>query len=633
MNLNVDEDDGESYMKFEDDEDHKKTTNETRTNIVTNVDSLVPEIKVENKPETEGSSSAASDFFKSFGLQGINMSALQQLSSVIPNLSQFSNPLELAKALSSYMQSLVRLPQPSSSSALSSSSTATTSSDSQLNDFKSLLARLPDDLANASQSPSTASTPVLPTVNIDSEQPIVHTSLPTNPTMYITILDNTAVCVAVLPAVDAKPEYRIMRRLDSGYINGTELLTAGGIDTESERSMILSFELERVRVPKKTSPLYGTWIPLRRAQELAVTCSLQHRLGPFLNESIDKFFPSPLPITVPVNRRQIKHDRLPALNLPGLRNTTRNVMPSPIARSLSPPTPTATAAQLHHLLITNNRRAPECTLKAPLLGNFDESDDDGRERTIAVIDCPATPTSSSFSTKGKDAKSLGHKRNRSTADDGSDVDVVNSASEEDDDTDTDNDVEEVRKRMKKMRDAAIDAMGNGSLLDLEDLLRRASTPIMENPRRPSFSNRSQRNGNEPRRNAAGKIIARRRPQGGSGGGKIAPSAIKKSASWSGALASPLRVVVPTKKLQTAKKQSANSRPSKPRSNKEDDVGVNRVVEHKSSSSQVTSNALHVSTPAVSVKSEPKTDVLATIHEDDEDEEIDIGGSDRDDDLR
>ncbi|KAJ2527472.1 hypothetical protein GGH20_003056, partial [Coemansia sp. RSA 1937] len=43
--------------------------------------------------------------------------------------------------------------------------------------------------------------------------------------------------------------------------------------------------------------LYGTWIPLPRARALAATCSLNHRLGPFLNDNLESYFPAPLPTT------------------------------------------------------------------------------------------------------------------------------------------------------------------------------------------------------------------------------------------------------------------------------------------------------------------------------------------------
>ncbi|KAI8372532.1 hypothetical protein EDC96DRAFT_438498, partial [Choanephora cucurbitarum] len=100
--------------------------------------------------------------------------------------------------------------------------------------------------------------------------------------MEITVIDHVAVCVAFL--VKDGQEYRIMRRLDTSYINGTQLLIAGGIETESERSMILSFEMSRVRMPNRQSDLFGTWIPHRRAHELAATCSIQHMLHAFFSD-------------------------------------------------------------------------------------------------------------------------------------------------------------------------------------------------------------------------------------------------------------------------------------------------------------------------------------------------------------
>lgn len=679
----AEDDDGNTFVKFEEDEDKKPNGT---TNLVTNIGSVVtPSVPI-NTPllaqridskepdSTPQPSAIAADFLKMMTMQNFNMAAFQQMTAAIPGLPP---NFDLAKSLTAYMQSLAK-----ASSTSANSSTAQPGINVAAPDLKAALAKFPalealfkkDPALNGNGAPSTAvpATGVNAFVNTtDPQQQVVHTTAPTDPPMYITVVDNIAVCVAILKTPNFDKEFEIMRRLDSGYINGTMLLTAGGIDTESERSMILSFEMERIRMPKKKSPLYGTWIPLRRAQELAATCSIQHRLGPFLEESIESYFPSPLPITIPVTRRAPKDGRLAALAMQALRHGSSKpgyLSPSAMSRSLSPP---SQAAQLHQLLLgSSSRGAAEYTLKAPLLGEFEDDDEDGSHRRISIIDSSTSASRRSSASKGKQPR-----RKRVNKDDGgnSDVDIVNSGgSEEDDDggdTDTDADIEEVRLRMKKMRDAAIEAMGSGSSFDLEELLRRASSPIRGSSDSSFQSNTRSHRTSELRRSGSSKgTTGRRRPLGGatakgnhSVSGKIAPSALKKSASWSGTLSSPspLRVVVPAKKLQAARKNnnSNNSRAANKtrNNNKDEEVVVNRVVEHNSSSSsssslsqqqQIPSPSVTTSIPATSTTTTTTANnntitndshhagSLTTIQEDDdEDEEIDIGGSDRDDDLR
>jgi hypothetical protein len=84
-------------------------------------------------------------------------------------------------------------------------------------------------------------------------------------------------------------EIQLFRRADSGYINATLLLQAGGIKSERERSIILSLEVGRVRM-KKPDKLAGIWIPLERARALADTCSLTHKLGIFLSDQLNLEF-------------------------------------------------------------------------------------------------------------------------------------------------------------------------------------------------------------------------------------------------------------------------------------------------------------------------------------------------------
>lgn len=128
----------------------------------------------------------------------------------------------------------------------------------------------------------------------EANQLWVPTTNPVVPNIHLTVIDNVALYTTKL--VNPGAEYRLLRRADNGYVNATTLLLAGGVETEQERSIVLSLELGRVRVRKPGSQLFGTWIPLARARALAATCSLHHKLGPFLNDNLDTYFPSPLPI-------------------------------------------------------------------------------------------------------------------------------------------------------------------------------------------------------------------------------------------------------------------------------------------------------------------------------------------------
>lgn len=578
---------------------------------MTNIDSFVATnipalpLKADIKPESNGNM----DLFKALNLQD-------------GSLYQQSSMPDMTKLLTTYLQSL------------SSTNNLTLEFKAALSKFPALEALLRKDTALGTENDHVNTT--------TTTEHVVHTTTPTNPSMYITVVDNIAVCVAVLAPTETVPECRIMRRLDTNYINGTTLLTAGGIETESERSMILSFEMDRRRVPKQKSGLYGTWIPLRRAQELAVTHSIQHRLGVFLSENIEKYFPSPLPITIsrrsPSNTSNTKTDNH-SLALQALRNPNKH---HPTTPSSSSPL-TTSATQIHQLLLSHNsRQLAEYAQKAPLLGTFDDYND---KRQISVIDSASVATRMALATKRK-KKQQQRTRNKRHEEDGSDVDIVNSGSEADDDddddggdTDTDHDVEEVRRRKKRMRDAAIEAMESGSSMDLEELLRRASSPIMGGNQRNNSNNMAWMSHDKMR----SKVTSpRRRPQMQSGGGgKIAPSKMKRSATWSGSMSSPLRVVVPNKKLpsQHAKKQNGVTRPSKLRNSSISSDDDNCVVEHAPTPTSTAvgnnnkNNTMTSSTLSSTTTTTSNESTLTTIKEDDEDEEIDIGGSDRDDDLR
>ncbi|KAJ1906429.1 hypothetical protein LPJ81_001359 [Coemansia sp. IMI 209127] len=102
------------------------------------------------------------------------------------------------------------------------------------------------------------------------------------------------------PAADCQGKWivrrhRLLRLVENGYVNASSLLLSGGVASEQERSIVLSLEVGRFKWRRPQSKLYGTWIPLPRARALAATCSLNHRLGPFLNDNLESYFPAPLP--------------------------------------------------------------------------------------------------------------------------------------------------------------------------------------------------------------------------------------------------------------------------------------------------------------------------------------------------
>ncbi|KAJ3075623.1 hypothetical protein HDU98_007435 [Podochytrium sp. JEL0797] len=76
----------------------------------------------------------------------------------------------------------------------------------------------------------------------------------------------------------------ILRRVDNGMVNASQLLHAGGLLTEQDKSVILSLERFKKRLRRPDSALRGTWIPLTRARELARTFSMEERLRGFLAE-------------------------------------------------------------------------------------------------------------------------------------------------------------------------------------------------------------------------------------------------------------------------------------------------------------------------------------------------------------
>lgn len=425
---------------------------------------------------------STSEILKSMNIQSLNLSALQQMMAVVPNLTQISlQNLHFAKTLQAYMQSL-------------SPMQATSSSTPIVNQIPPI-----DTLTKPN-------IPITPPLYSPDIPPIVYPFAPTDPPMTITVLDNVAVCIAVLRKQEEggiQKDYSLMRRLDNGFINGTQLLTAGGIDTESERSMILSFEMSRVRMPNKQSKLFGTWIPSRRAQELAATCSIQHALGPFLDEDFESLFPpSPLPV-----KRRTSHYSVP-------------VKEEVVDQILTHPNNTLKMAEIN-------------TQHAPLLGSFYNDD---CERRVTIID-----------------KSL----------------TVKNEMESDEDTDTDNDVEQVRKEMRRIRDAAIAAMAIGNTMHLDH--------HVETPKR-RHKHSSGRRRRDRKKITVEQEEEESRPY-------YARNKEMTGGKWSASKIPPKRSsVIIIKKEDKSKKKG------------------NRVMH-------------------------------TVVNEDDEDEDVDIGGSDNDDDLR
>ncbi|OMJ18067.1 hypothetical protein AYI70_g5578, partial [Smittium culicis] len=89
--------------------------------------------------------------------------------------------------------------------------------------------------------------------------------------------------------------FKLLRLVENGYVNASSLLEAGGVTSEQERNIVLSLEVGRFKWRRPESQLSGTWVPLSRARALSATCSLTNRVGVFLNDNLESYFPSPLP--------------------------------------------------------------------------------------------------------------------------------------------------------------------------------------------------------------------------------------------------------------------------------------------------------------------------------------------------
>ncbi|KAJ2664362.1 hypothetical protein IWW48_000880 [Coemansia sp. RSA 1200] len=146
---------------------------------------------------------------------------------------------------------------------------------------------------------------------------MVATKVPVSPRIVLTIVETVPVYMTVITTTEPAAErqgkwivrrHRLLRLVENGYVNASSLLLAGGVASEQERSIVLSLEVGRFKWRRPQSKLYGTWIPLPRARALAATCSLNHRLGPFLNDNLESYFPAPLPTSF------IRHLIMPFFN-------------------------------------------------------------------------------------------------------------------------------------------------------------------------------------------------------------------------------------------------------------------------------------------------------------------------------
>ncbi|CEP11603.1 hypothetical protein [Parasitella parasitica] len=681
----MDVDNGEDFVRFEDDE-KKEVAAAISAPLPPPIDTTPPAAPAKKiadiLPTATPTALSTAELLKAMNIQNLNLSALQQMTSNIPSLQHLSPTFDLAKTMAAYMQSLAK----------SASANASSSSSPHAADLKTILARFPaleafikkepsstpplmspttpnaaaavnttQQTSSSSSSSSATPTDLIPNLispstassfTAGSTEPIVHTLTTMNPPMYITLIDHIAVCIVVLPKTESTPEYRIMRRVDTGFINGTVLLTAGGIETESERSMILSFEMERVRMPKKKSQLFGTWIPLRRAQELAVTCSIQHKLGHFLEDSIEPYFPSPLPIQVNT-RKPARDSRLTALALAALRSETKNnrfIVP-PISRQSSSSGSMA-AAQLQELLLTHPHKALKSNgllgNKAPLLGRYDDKDEPIMSAKTTHQQKQQRNNSSASASSSRNSSGISDKEE-------SDVDVVNSSdssavssNEEESDTEAD----------AKARNptAATASSSQQPTINFEELLNRVTPkqPMHIHPRDLQKKRRRslivEKDKEEPVPKASKSSYSRKKNNsaGNNGNGSGASGkwsnnskssatvAIKKSGGGSGT----------TITIKRPAASAASSISGKKSNNKKEDENSNLVVKHTAPKSNLLQASATTSsegdddtvrvksavTAAAAVKSSTENEDDDE-GQDDDDEDIDIGGSDFDDDLR
>ncbi|RUS27921.1 hypothetical protein BC938DRAFT_482567 [Jimgerdemannia flammicorona] len=495
----------------------------------------------------------------------------------------------------------------------------------------------------------------------DKQTIMIATNTPTTPSIYITVIDHIAVYVTLLTkAAGFDKDCRLMRRVDTGFVNGTTLLMAGGIETESERSIVLSLEVGRMRVRKHGSELFGTWIPLRRAMALATSCSLRHKLGPFLNENLDTYFPSPLPVSLPILQKA--EAGLQAMTLAALRNSNPSSTRGPgfLAVSVSP---NGANTHLQQLLLNMPHRHVKFGMsprKAPMLGCFDDDNLAGafRRKEISVVESSAmlsptlaksppvsvceaespiesTPPLHDLPTPEGEVSGSGSGSglaSGSSSSPESEIDVVNN--ESDDNTDTDEDVEEVRERMKRIRAAAVDAMESGENVDLDDIVGGVAVGVLDDDYDVDPIDWNREGGDVVMMDGRHVVVRHHVRAAGTEDEESVLDMVQKATN------------------EAQRRRSGGKGPGKAGAGK---MGGRKVVSHHHHQQQQQQQrpvgatvAASVSgpkqgrrqqqqqqiVPAVPVVRGPAVERVQVLRgEEDEDEEIDIGGSDRDDDLR
>ena len=132
----------------------------------------------------------------------------------------------------------------------------------------------------------------------------------------------------------------LMRRRSDGYLNATQILKIAGIE-KARRTRILEREIltgEHDKVQGGFGTFQGTWIPLQRAQELAMNYSVYHLIRPLLD-----FDPAA--------------SRAHGPSAPPARR-----------KAESPHAPGAPAARAPRAWVSAGYRAPSCTVRASMRG-------------------------------------------------------------------------------------------------------------------------------------------------------------------------------------------------------------------------------------------------------------------------
>lgn len=112
----------------------------------------------------------------------------------------------------------------------------------------------------------------------DSSVPVAAQSGPT-PTVYLATYSSVPVYEITVRGI------ALMRRRSDGYLNATQILKIAGIE-KARRTRILEREIltgEHDKVQGGYGTFQGTWIPLYRAQELAMNYSVYHLIRPLLD--------------------------------------------------------------------------------------------------------------------------------------------------------------------------------------------------------------------------------------------------------------------------------------------------------------------------------------------------------------